>query len=305
MSGDPPVSETVVVYGDSGGPDTTDTSPMQIPDDIYQWFGPVGPLVVDTPPNSPPPGGGSDNDPKKLMGTSSDLFYTAAILFEVLAMIPGAGEVEIIAGLTYEVAGEAFGLSSGACGLYTGHMAADPPQPQYASPASAPPIATALPTPAATALLQPLVSAEQQARLFVDAIERVQGAFLAADAPWVQRHTLTAAQAYRGLGHALLGVAESMDEFRTRASRFVGTRALKPPSMSDIRRVLASGARFVRIDPADQLLVEQGHQKILGRSPVTLSTLEEASAFTKRTGAHLQDAPTRTYQFVFRPRGRA
>jgi hypothetical protein len=160
-------------------------------------------------------------------------------------MVPGAGEIEIAVGLTVEVAGNVLAVMGAAVGLQLSRASDDPPQPQYASPASAAPIATALPTPAATQWIQPLVRAEQQARLFVDAIERAQGAFLAADAPWVERHTLTAAQAYRDLGRALVDVAERIDEFSNAARPLAGTIALTAPSMSDIRKGIAAGAQLV------------------------------------------------------------
>lgn len=302
MSQEP--SEEVIVIGEKDGPDTTDTSPMQIPGDIGNWYNPVGPVVVNPPPEwTPPGGGGSDNDPCKVLGQDSYLAYGAGLVAEVIAMVPGAGEIEIVGGLTVELGGQVVAVMGAAVGLNLSRLSDDPPQAQYASPASAAPIATSLPTAAATEWVQPLVRAEQQARLFLDAIERAQGAFLAADAPWVQRHTLTAAQAYRDLGRALVGVAERLDQFGSAARPVVG--AGKAPSMSDLRRVLAAGAQLVHIAPAEQLLLEQGYEKIIGRFNVTLDKLGEASAFTRHVGARLQNAPARKFRFVFRPRASA
>jgi hypothetical protein len=304
MSQEP--SEEVVVIGYKDGPDTTDTSPMQIPDDIYQWYDPVGPFVVNPPPDWTPPGtGGSDNDPCKVLAQDSYLAYATGLVAEVIAMLPGAGEVEILAGVSVEVAGRVLAVTGAALGLQLSQASDDPPQAQYASDASAAPIATALPTPAATAWIQPLVRAEQQARLFVDAIERAQGAFLAADAPWVERHTLTAAQAYRDLGRALAGVAQSIDAFSSAARPLAGATALPTPSMSDIRTGIAAGAQLILISPADQLLVEQELNGIASRSNVTFDRLGEASAFTRLVGARLHNPPTHTFRFVFRPRAQA
>jgi hypothetical protein len=298
--------EEVVVIGYRDGPDTTDTSPMQIPGDIGNWYNPLGPVVVNPPPEwTPPGGGGSDNDPCKVFAQDSYLAYGAGLVAEIIAMVPGAGEIEIAGGLTVELGGQVVAVMGAAVGLNLSRLSDDPPQAQYASPASAAPIATSLPTAAATEWVQPLVRAEQQARLLLDAIERAQGAFLAADAPWVQRHTLTAAQAYRDLGHALMGVAERFDEFGSAARRVAGTKALAAPSMSDVRKVLAAGAQLVRVSPDELRLLEQRYQEIVGRFDVTLEALGEASAFTRRVGARLHNAPPRTFRFVFRPRARA
>ena len=299
---DTDVSEEVVVIGESDGPDTTDTSPIQIPADIYGWYDPLGPVIVNPPPEWTNGGGGSDNDPKKVLGDDSYFAYGAGLLAGVIAMVPGAGEIKFVGGVSVKLGGEVIAVMGAAVGLQLGHAADDPPRAAYRSPATAAPIATALPTAAATAWVQPLVRAEQQVRLFIDAIERAQGAFLAADAAWVQRHTLAAAQAYRDIGQALVGVADRIDEFGNVARSVAGTGTVKRPSMGDIRRALAAGAKLVHVSPADQLLLEQGYQKMIGRLTLSLDQLGEASAFTRRLGVRLQHAPARGFRFVFRPR---
>jgi hypothetical protein len=65
--------------------------------------------------------------------------------------------------------------------------AKDPARADYEGAPAAAPLRTSLPPPA-DGSAEPFVRVTTQLRLFIDAIQRAQGAFLAADPEWVQRH---------------------------------------------------------------------------------------------------------------------
>lgn len=134
---------------------------------------------------------------------------------------------------------------AGVAAYQTDKAADDPPQPNYARPAHAAARTTTL-TPEQTTVMEPLLAADQQLRLFIDAIECAQGAFLAADPPWVQRHTLAAADVYRDAGSALLSAADTIEQSWTDwTAQLAGAPTPQP---ARLRKVLDDAAQQCGLD---------------------------------------------------------
>jgi hypothetical protein len=205
MSDMPPVSEEVVVYGNApegssgGGTDT-----ISIPVDFLTFYAPTGPTIVNLPP--PNGGGGGDlGDPKEHLEEAEDKATWIAVGFTIIAMTPGVGEFAVAVAGTMAVV---FGV--------TAHIVGDdPPQPNYkrAAGSTVPRRSLALTgPPRVDRAVEKLLDVERTCAVFIDAIECAQGAFLAADAPWTQRHTEAARDAYREFGQALLAAVDPLRE---------------------------------------------------------------------------------------------
>jgi len=204
MSDMPPVSEEVVVYGDApedeggGGTDT-----ISIPVDFLTFYVPAGPTIINPPPPTGGGGGGDVVDPKEEFGEAEEkAIWIAAGLATVAVLQP---ETAVVTG----IAAAAFGVA----GWYLGNAADDPPQPNYQRPAGStiPKRKLALPGPAsADTATRAILAVELTTAVFVDAMECAQGAFIAGDAPWTQRHSLAARDAYGECGRALLAAADTL-----------------------------------------------------------------------------------------------
>ena len=81
-------------------------------------------------------------------------------------------------------------------------------------------------------------------RLMIDTMECAQGAFLASDVLWTERHALNGGIIYRQLGAALTNLAAATDQLMT-LTRSVGADPFpsSPPSTDDVLAVLAAGGQ--------------------------------------------------------------
>jgi hypothetical protein len=263
---DADVSEEVIVYGDapSGGGGGTDV--ISIPADFYYYYAPTGPYVIN-PPTQPGGGGGGgdvDNNPCEDLEAASEALFWAAVGLAIVSLSTGAGEV-MIAGYSVAAWAGVGGVTAGVASHQVDKAADDPPQPDYARPPLAPPRTTSMPVEQAK-VMAPLLNAERQARLFVDTIECAQGAFLAADPPWVQRHTLAATGAYVALGNGLLQAAETLEQCWAQWTKQLGTTsaATKP---TRTRRVLESAADQVGLDATEAATIITKLEAGIARAP--------------------------------------
>jgi hypothetical protein len=235
----------VVVYGDSpdGGGGGTDV--ITIPIDMLTFFEPTGPVIVN-PPMPPDGGGGTDTpDPKELLEDASEGLFWGGVALAVVSLTTGAGEVVIFGMTLAQWAG--VGAVLGTVASHEVDQAAeDPPQPDYARDPAAPPRKVTL-RPKQRQAMDALLRSEQQMRLFVDTIECAQGAFLAADAPWVQRHTLAAASTYRDAGAQLANAADTIEESWIDWRDQLGGRTPPPGAAATpaLRRLLHDAATSV------------------------------------------------------------
>jgi hypothetical protein len=279
---DTEVSEEIIVYGDAieGGGGGTDV--ISIPADFYWFYLPLDPTVVNIPPPDGGGGGGGDVDnAKEAFADASEYFFWATVAFGLVALAPGAG-VAVVAGVSVAMWATGAGLLAGVAAYQADKAANDPPQPNYARPAQATPRTTTL-TPEQTTVMEPLLAAEQQLRLFIDTIECAQGAFLAADAPWVQRHTLAAAEVYRDAGSALLAAADSIEQCWTDwTAQLPGAQAPEP---ARLRKLLRKAAPQCGLNADEQATVIGELESRLARAtgPIDLpEALRHIRRFAKR-----------------------
>jgi hypothetical protein len=236
---DTEVSEEVIVYGDALDEGGGGTDVISIPVDFLTFFLPLDPTVVNIPPPDGGGGGGDVDNAKEAFEDASEWFFYAGVAFAIVALAPGAGAI-VVGGVSMALWAGSAGLLAGVAAYQSDKAADDPPQPNYARPAQAAARSTTL-TPEQTTLMEPLLEADQQLRLFIDAIECAQGAFLAADPPWVQRQTLAAADVYRDAGSALVAAADTIEQSWTDWTAQLG--GAQPPQQRRLRKVLAEAAQ--------------------------------------------------------------
>lgn len=287
-----PVSEEIVVYGDApdgGGESTTDV--LSLPADFYTFYIPAGPTVINPPP--PTGGGGSDTpvDPKEEFAEAETKAVWIAGGFALVAVIPGVGEAAMVVAA---VAGVAFGIGA----HHLGNAADDPPQPDFQRPAG-----STLPTrstkpvgdPQLDAAVTALLDVERHCATFVDAIECVQGAIVAGDAPWVARHADAAHKSYRELGAALSAVAADLPSLAARlrqsAPGQAGPRA--------IERVIALARPVLGLTASDEKQIRSAVGAAMSQASLDKAEVRAAAATLSRLGQRLQNPTLVDTRFAF------
>lgn len=270
---------------------------MTIDADMYSWYMPTGPYVVNPPPPDPP--GGPTGDPKKLLKNLAKDAKVAGVVIGVVSLIPGVGETEIAGGITIAIVGKYTSSISGALGVLSDAAGNDPPQSNYAIAATAsrlhPPA-----NPRAAEWATPFVDTDQEIRLFIDAIERAQGAFLAGDVNWVQRHTLTANQAYHSFGEHLIRVAERTEQM-TSALRNSIPRPLPMPQPAALQQIVTDGAREAGMPEAEKDSIETEYLEILREKP-SVDALQFLSRTARQVGQRIASPRPTRFRFAFGPR---
>jgi hypothetical protein len=255
-----------------------------------------------SPGGDPGPGGDDGTPPKPVLAQDSKVEYLAALACGVLALVPGGAEVEVVAGVSAQLAFKVTGLTAGYLAHQLAEAAADPPQSDYKGAPTAVPLRTSLP-PAVDAWAEPLVRAATQLRLFIDAIERAQGAFLAADPEWVQRHTVSAIEAYRSSGRALTEVADRLDQLSDTAERAGIRESPTRPDQGTLLAVLEEGAGLVGLPKTELGPLADKFRSLLADHQQDLSPrrLRAAAAASRRLGARLAMPRMTRGRFVFGP----
>lgn len=280
----------ITVYGNDGG--GTDT--IQVPVDFLTYYGgPNIPSVVITDPG--PGGGGGDvaTPSEEFATTSRDLTWTAAGFAVASIVFTGPGAV--IAG----IASVAFGL-----GAYEADRAADdPPQPNYQRPAGSliPQRILALPgPPRVDRAVERILAVERAGAVFVDAIECTQGAFLAADARWTERHADAARVAYGALGEALGGMAEALQEL---APQLRAPAAQPAPAVAELEAqlpvLLAAARPRLGLSADDETHVTAQLTPALARGIPSEAALRAAAQHFRRLARRLTTPDLIKIRFVF------
>ncbi len=201
MSDMPPITEELIVYGEAGG-GGTDT--IRIPYDFMAFYEPLGPTIGLPRPPTTVGGGGDVVDPKEELKDAEEKSVLIAGAFAVAAVL-SEGTVAIVYGI--------YAAGTGVASWYLGEAANDPPQPNYRRPAGSNIDIRSMTVPGGQrveAIASSITAVEHSVAIFVDAIECAQGAFLAGDAEWTQRHNESARQAYIDSGNKLIKMTENM-----------------------------------------------------------------------------------------------
>lgn len=283
MSNMPPVSEEVIVYGDAPeGNQGGGTDVLSLPRDFYTFYAPSGPIIVNPPPEPPSGGGGGDvADPKAQADKAGDAAVLAGLAFTVIAMIPGIGEVAVTAvGM--------MGFASGYLAWRLDSIEEDPPEPNYRRPAGSllPQWTLTLPgPPRLDQALKSVLAAERAAALFVDAMECAQGAFLAADPEWTQRHNEAARDAYRKLGQATLEAADGLQD-QTELLRSAPSGP-QPDFAAGLPGLLARVRPMLGLSPEDEAHITELFLPVAARGRPTDAEVRSGIETIRRYGRRL------------------
>ncbi|MGH9117002.1 MAG: hypothetical protein ACRD0A_03730 [Acidimicrobiales bacterium] len=293
---DAEVSEEVIVYGDApeGGGGGTDV--ISIPADFYTFYIPAGPVIVN-PPDLPPGGGGGDvvNPKDEFAEAETKAVYIAAG-FAIVALIPGVGQAVVIGA---SVAAVGFGLGA----YHLGNAADDPPQPAYQRPAgSRVPKRSAITVgdPRLDRSVKQLLSVERQGAVFVDAIECLQGAFMAGDVEWTQRHAEAARSSYIKLGESLATVADALPAI-TAPLRTQAKSGPAPVDAAGLAKVVSRARAVLGLSPDDEARVDGVLRPAIGRGMPTDAEIRSAGATLRRMGNRLANPVMVDTRFVFGP----
>jgi hypothetical protein len=294
---DAEVSEEVIVYGDApddGGGGGTDV--LSLPADFFTFYLPAGPEIY-LPPDLPPQGGGSDTptaDPKEEFEEGATKATWIAAGFAVMALIPGVGQAVVIGA---GVAAIAFGLAA----YHLGQAAGDPPQPDFRRPAGSKiPKRSVTPVgdPSVDQTVTQLLPVERHGAVFVDAIECVQGALMAGDAAWTQRHAEAARSSYVKLGKSLVDVADSLPAIaaplRTQVKSVPGSG-----NGAGVAKVISVARPILGLSPADEANVEGVLSPAIGRGIPTEAEARTVAGTLRRLGNRLASPVLVDTRFLF------
>lgn len=248
-------AEEVVVYGDApdgGGGGGTDT--LSIPLETLTYYVPAGPTVINPP--EPTGTGGGDTPP-----SGEEVAYWVAVGMAVVAMIPGAGEVEVAVGVSVKLAAQVGAVLAGATGHQLHNAGEKPPNKKYRGAPQVPARPVSLSS-EALVVLRPWLSADRSVRNLVEVVRRAQGAFLAADVTWTERTALEAGRAWQAAGPDLLQLTNGAEKLL----RQTGASSAGPVSIASVLDVLDEGAASVDCPELDEVKLRIA--RLLGTHPI-------------------------------------
>jgi len=285
----------IVVYGDAPeGEGSTDT--ISIQRDLLDYYAPVGPtIIMPADPGGGGGGGGGDTNPCDEWGDVEEKATWIAVGFGVFAAGLGFTGAGAPAAVGVAIVGGAFGLGA----FYAGRAADDPPQPDYKHVAGStiPIRKLALTgTPSENRSVETLLAVERPTAVFVDAIECAQGAFLAGDASWTQRHTEAAGAAYLDCGKAFLGMADTLQglggQLQPAGPAPVGVRRRLPALLAKVRPALG-------LSPDDEARIIAQIRPLLSRGIPTQAEIRSAVETIRHLGRRLATPIMVNVRFAF------
>jgi hypothetical protein len=151
-------------------------------------------------------------------------------------------------------------------------------------------------------MVESILAVERPTAVFIDAIECAQGAFLAGDAPWTQRHFETARAVYSDCGKALLSMADALE-------RMAGQLQPAGQTSTGGRRELAALLEHARqplgLSRADEIHILHKISPALSRGVPTQTQIRSMVETTRRHSRRLTNPVMADVRFVFtktRPR---